>query len=74
MNSSSDDGKLSKELNEGARAAAELSAHLKAATNAKTGNLDFSKLSIQLKQAKVDLSDYSKTLLKSGETGKTAFK
>ena len=74
MTSSSGKNSLGKDLSEGARAAAELSAHLKTATNAKTGNLDFSKLNTQLKQAKVDLSDYSRTLLKSGETGKTAFK
>jgi hypothetical protein len=38
-------GNMAKEIKEASNAALELKVHLENATNAKTGNLDFSKLS-----------------------------
>ena len=54
-------------------AAATLQAHLQAATNVKTGTLDFTKLNKSLSQSKINLVDYAKKLQGIGEEGQKAF-
>ena len=62
-----------KELQEASIAAAELQAHLQAATNVKTGTLDFTKLNKSLKESGINLADYGKKLLAIKEGGQEAF-
>lgn len=64
---------MSKQLNEASQAARELKAHLEAATNVQTGNLDFTKLSKSLKDSGKTLSDYGQQLKVLGATGDQAF-
>lgn len=64
---------LTDKLNEAVRAAAELQAHLNAATNVNTGKLDFSKLSSQLKQSGTSLEQYGNHLRQLGPEGQKAF-
>ena len=61
------------EINSAIKAAAELKAHLQAATNVKTGNLDFSKLSQSLKQSNTSLTQYATKLQQLGPAGQQAF-
>ena len=69
--------KLGQGLNDGLRdairSATELSVHLEKATNIKTGNLDFSKLSQSLKASGKTLSQYGDQLLALGPQGQQAF-
>ena len=53
--------------------AAQLKAHLSAATNMKTGTLDFTKLSRSLKDSGVSLQHYGETLRAMGPEGQKAF-
>lgn len=64
---------MSKQLSEASQAARELKAHLEAATNVQTGNLDFTKLSKSLKDSGKTLSDYGQQLKVLGATGDQAF-
>lgn len=64
---------IGKELEKAAKSAAELKQHLEQATNAKTGNLDYSKLSQSLAKSKMSLSEYAAQLQKLGPQGQAAF-
>lgn len=64
---------MSKKLNEASQAARELKAHLDAATNVQTGNLDFTKLNKSLKDSNMTLVDYGKHLKALGVDGQRAF-
>lgn len=64
---------MSKKLNEASQAARELKAHLDAATNVQTGNLDFTKLNKSLKDSNMTLVDYGKHLKALGVDGQQAF-
>ena len=64
---------INDDLEKSVKLAAELQAHLNAATNEKTGNLDFSKLNESLKQSGKSLTDYSDSLRKMGKDGYRAF-
>ena len=72
-NSVSGTSGLETSLNKSVTAAAELKAHLQAATNTKTGNLDFSKLSDSLHKSGKSLKDYGDTLRNMGPEGQKAF-
>ena len=60
-------------IREATRAAAELSVHLDKAANARTGNLDFSKLNQSIKASGKSLEQYGDQLLKLGPEGQQAF-
>ena len=60
-------------LREASTAADQLAIHLKNATNANTGLLDFSKLSASIKASGSSLTDYGNQLLKLGPQGQQAF-
>lgn len=62
-----------KQIRETSKALADLQTHMVMATNQRTGNLDFSKLSTSLKDANVDLTKYGESLLKLGPQGQEAF-
>ena len=64
---------ITKQLQEGITAAAELQIHLKKATNINTGNLDFSKLNQSLKQSGMTLQQYGAKLQQLGPQGQQAF-
>lgn len=64
---------ISRQLNEASQAARELKAHLEAATNVQTGNLDFTKLNKSLKDSGKTLTDYGKQLKTLGSDGEQAF-
>lgn len=64
---------LEQDISKAVSAAAELSAHLKAATNVNTGNLDFSKLNQSIKQSGMTLQQYGKQLQSLGPQGQQAF-
>ena len=55
------------------RAAAELKTHLQAATNVKTGNLDFVKLNQSLTKSQGSLEKYAEKLQSLGPAGQQAF-
>ena len=61
------------EIQKASQAVLELSGHLKAATNANTGILDFTKLTSSIKSSGTTLQEYSQQLLKLGPQGKQAF-
>ena len=65
--------KISADLQQGIKAAAELQVHLKNATNVNTGNLDFSKLSQSLQQSGMSLEQYGAKLRNLGPQGQQAF-
>ena len=60
-------------IQEASRAAAELSVHLREATNIKTGTLDFTKLNSSLNQSGTTLQKYGETLMSMGPKGQKAF-
>ena len=60
-------------IREASEAAMELQRHLNNAVNVDTGKLDLSRFSASLKAGKKDLSYYSQTLLKTGDSGRQAF-
>ena len=64
---------MKRDLEEASYAAAELSVHLKNATNQKTGSLDFTKLNQSIKQSGNSLVDYAKKLQAAGTDGQKAF-
>ena len=64
---------ITKEIEDASRAAAELSIHLKNATNQQTGTLDFSKLNQSIKQSGTSLQQYGRTLQSLGPQGQQAF-
>lgn len=64
---------LKKDISEAVSAAAELSVHLKNATNMKTGNLDFSKLNQSIKKSGMTLQQYGRQLQSLGPQGQQAF-
>ena len=64
---------MAEEIREATNATAELSAHLQKATNIKTGNLDFSKLSQSLKASGKSLDHYGEQLRRLGPDGQQAF-
>ena len=64
---------ITKEIEDASRAAAELSVHLKNATNQQTGTLDFSKLNQSIKQSGTSLQQYGRTLQSLGPQGQQAF-
>ena len=68
-----DGSKISDEIREASEAALELQSHLKAATNASTGNLDFTKLNASLKQSSISLDEYGRKLINLGPQGQKAF-
>lgn len=61
------------DLNEAARAAAELKVHIEGAMNAHTGTLDFTKLNQSIKNSGTSLQAYSNKLLSIGPAGEKAF-
>ena len=64
---------MTDEIRKATNATAELSAHLQKATNIKTGNLDFSKLSQSLKASGKSLDHYGEQLRRLGPDGQQAF-
>ena len=64
---------LTDDIRRASQAAAELQAHLNKAYNAKTGNLDFSKLNQSISQSGKSLSQYGDQLRKLGPAGQQAF-
>ena len=64
---------ITKDIEEASRAAAELSVHLKNATNQQTGTLDFSKLNQSIKKSGTSLQQYGRTLQSLGPQGQQAF-
>lgn len=66
-------GSLSREMAEASRYAAELSVHLRQATNPNTGMLDFSRLNESIKKSGMSLSTYGNQLLSMGVQGRQAF-
>ena len=62
-----------KGINEAISSVAELQAHLRKATNQKTGNLDFSKLNDSLKKSNKSLIEYGDSLRQLGPEGQRAF-
>lgn len=64
---------ITKDIEDASRAAAELSVHLKNATNQQTGTLDFSKLNQSIKQSGTSLQQYGRTLQSLGPQGQQAF-
>ena len=64
---------ITKEIQGASRAAAELSVHLKEATNVQTGTLDFTKLNQSIKKSGTSLQEYGKTLVSMGPKGQQAF-
>ena len=65
--------KMTKDIQSAVRSAAELKVHLQNATNANTGNLDFSKLNQSIKQSGTSLQEYSAKLQSLGASGQQAF-
>ena len=65
--------KLTDEIQQATRAAAELQVHLQNATNKNTGNLDFGKFNQSIKAAGGSLDTYAQRLLSLGDNGKVAF-
>lgn len=61
------------DLQKASAAAAELSVHLKQATNADTGTLNFTKLNTSIKASGSTLTEYGNQLLKLGPQGQQAF-
>lgn len=57
---------MEEEIRGAISATAELSAHLKQATNIKTGNLDFSKLNQSIKSSGKSLQEYGRQLQSLG--------
>ena len=70
---SSNQGGLTKEINEAITATAKLKTMLEASTNVNTGNLDLSKFSQQLKSSGMDLKAYANHLTQLGPAGEQAF-
>ena len=64
---------LTKDINEAIKATAELKSHLQAATNVKTGNLDFAKLNQSITSSGKTLDQYANHLRSLGSTGQQAF-
>ena len=64
---------VEEEIRDAISATAELSAHLKQATNIKTGNLDFSKLNQSIKGSGKSLQEYGRQLQSLGPQGQQAF-
>ena len=64
---------VSQDIEKASKAAAELSAHLKNATNQQTGTLDFAKLNQSIKQSGTSLQQYGRTLQSLGPQGQQAF-
>ena len=64
---------ISDNINEAVRSAAELKTHLEAATNVKTGNLDFAKLNQSIGQSGKSLEQYAMHLRSLGPAGQQAF-
>ena len=64
---------ISQDIEKASKAAAELSAHLKNATNQQTGTLDFAKLNQSIKQSGTSLQQYGRTLQSLGPQGQQAF-
>jgi hypothetical protein len=60
---------LTSEIEDATRAAAELSVHLKKATNVETGVLDFAKLNQSIKASGTTLQQYGNTLRSLGPQG-----
>ena len=65
--------KMTKDIQQGIKAAAELKTHLKNATNVETGSLDFSKLNQSIKQSGSSLNVYGQKLQALGVDGQKAF-
>lgn len=65
--------KMTKDIQQGIKAAAELKTHLKNATNVETGSLDFSKLNQSIKQSGSSLDAYGQKLQALGADGQKAF-
>lgn len=65
--------KITEDISKATQAAAKLKLALENATNVKTGNLDLSKFSEELKRSKTSLKEYSTQLLNLGSTGERAF-
>lgn len=65
--------KMTKDIQQGIKAAAELKTHLQKATNVETGNLDFSKLNQSIKQSGTSLNEYGQKLQSLGADGQQAF-
>ena len=65
--------KMTKDIQQGIKAAAELKTHLKNATNVETGSLDFSKLNQSIKQSGSSLDSYGQKLQALGADGQKAF-
>ena len=61
------------DIQEAIKAAVELKTHLQAATNVKTGTLDFTKLNQSLKNSGTSLTAYAQKLQQLGPTGQQAF-
>lgn len=61
------------DIQEAIKAAVELKTHLQAATNVKTGTLDFTKLNQSLKNSGTSLAAYAQKLQQLGPTGQQAF-
>ena len=66
-------GKMTQELKQASQAAMELQTHLQNATNAVTGQLDFSKLNESIKKSGMSLEAYGDQLLRMGPAGQKAF-
>ena len=64
---------IADDIREATKAAAELSVHLKQATNVQTGTLDFTKLNQSITQSGKSLQQYGQTLASMGPKGQQAF-
>lgn len=65
--------KITESISAATHAAAELKVHLQAATNVKTGNIDFGRLNSSLKASNTTLSQYAAKIQSLGPQGQQAF-
>ena len=73
MNPGGGNLKITDDLRKASAEAAQLKAHLAAATNMKTGTIDFTKLNKSIKDSGSSLADYGRTLRSMGPEGQKAF-
>ena len=66
-------GNLTADIEKASNAAMQLSAHLSAATNQQTGNLDFTKFYTSIQKSGASLEEYGVALQKMGPAGQKAF-
>ena len=66
-------GDMATDIEKASQAAMKLSAHLSAATNTQTGNLDFAKFYTNIQKSGASLEQYVTALQKAGPVGQRAF-